>query len=126
MKKDNRIILLIHKENKGTLMTRVDGVRYASGEFVLNLDQDDLYSDNLFLENIYIKAKKLNVDILQFSTIAYTNKNNINKMEIKVPANKIITQPELKTAFLEKIGDYRYSLCGTRMIWDKLVKREIL
>ena len=29
-------------------MTLVDGVRYASGEYILNLDQDDLYNDNLF------------------------------------------------------------------------------
>ena len=48
-KNDNRILLLKHKENKGTLMSRVDGVRYASGEYILNLDQDDLFTDNLFL-----------------------------------------------------------------------------
>ena len=91
MKNDNRIILLIHKENKGTLMTRVDGVRYASGEYILNLDQDDLFTDNLFFEKIFIKAKELNVDILQFSTMAYNDKSKIDRMEIKMPANKIIT-----------------------------------
>ena len=42
-----------------------------------------------------------------------------------MPVNKIITQPELKTAFLEKIGENRFSHCTTRMIWDKFVKREI-
>ena len=47
MKNDNRIILLKHKINKGTLMSRVDGVRYASGEYILTIDQDDLYIDNL-------------------------------------------------------------------------------
>ena len=125
MKNDNRIILLQHKENKGTLMTRVDGVRYASGEYILNLDQDDLFIDNLFFENIFTKAKELNIDILQFSTLSYNNKNNINRIEIKMPVNKIITQPELKTAFLEKIGENRFSHCTTRMIWDKFVKREI-
>ena len=125
MKNDNRIILLKHIENKGTLMTRVDGVRYASGEYILNLDQDDLFIDNLLFENIYKKAKELNIDILQFSAIFYKNKNHINKMEIKIPPNKIIKQPELKTAFLEKIGENRFTNCATRMIWDKLVKNEI-
>ena len=47
MKNDNRIILLKHKENKGTLISRVDGVRYASGEYILNIDQDDLFINNL-------------------------------------------------------------------------------
>ena len=57
--------------------------------------------------------------------MAYNDKSKIDRMEIKMPANKIITQPELKTAFLEKIGENRYTNCATRMIWDKLVKREI-
>ena len=71
MKNDNRIIFLKHKENKGTLLSRVDGVRYASGDYILHLDQDDLFIDNLFFENIYRKAKELNVDILQFATMSY-------------------------------------------------------
>ena len=64
MKNDNRIILLKHKENKGTLISRVDGVRYASGEYILNIDQDDLFINNLVFENLYKKVKELNVDIL--------------------------------------------------------------
>ena len=71
IKNDNRILLLKHIENKGTLMSRVDGVRFASGEYILNLDQDDLFTDNLFFENIYKKMKELNVDILQFSALNY-------------------------------------------------------
>ena len=125
IKNDNRIILLKHKENKGTLMSRVDGVRYASGEYILNLDQDDLYTDNLFLENIYKKIKELNVDILQFFAMNYANKNINFKLEVKMPINKIITQPELKISFLQKKGVNRLGGCATRMIWDKFVKTEV-
>ena len=125
MKNDSRIIILKHKENKGTLLTRVDGVRYASGEYILHIDQDDLFIDNLFFENIYKKAKELNVDILHFSTLCYNSKDNIDKLEIKIQKNVIITQPELRVAFLEKIGKNRLTNCVTRMIWDKFVKREI-
>ena len=74
MKNDNRIILITHKSNKGTLMTRADGVRYASGEYIILLDQDDLYYDNLVFENLYIKAKELNADIVQFEALEYRNK----------------------------------------------------
>jgi len=63
MKNDNRIILLRHKINKGTLISRIDGVRYASGEYILNIDQDDLFLDNLVFQNIYLKAKELDIDI---------------------------------------------------------------
>lgn len=68
MKNDNRIILLCHRINKGTLISRLDGVRYASGEYILNIDQDDLFLDNLVLQNIYMKAKELNVDTSIFNS----------------------------------------------------------
>jgi glycosyltransferase involved in cell wall biosynthesis len=125
MKNDNRIILLKHKENKGTLMSRADGVRYASGEYILNLDQDDLFLNNHLFENLYNKAKEINVDILQFTTLTNDNGIKINIMETKVIKNVLIKQPELRYAFLEKIGENRYSWCSTRMIWDKMVRREI-
>ena len=35
MKNDNRIIFLKHIERKSTLLTRVDGIRYASGEYII-------------------------------------------------------------------------------------------
>ena len=125
MKNDNRIILLKHKENKGTLMSRADGVRFASGEYILNLDQDDLYINNLFFEIIYKKIRELNVDILQFSALNYENKYKNFKLQVKMPVNKIITQPELKISFLQKLGVNRLGGCTTRMIWDKFVKSEI-
>ena len=125
MKNDNRIILLKHKENKGTLMSRADGVRFASGEYILNLDQDDLYINNHFFEIIYKKIKELNVDILQFSALSYENKYKEELIWNKMPRNIQITQPELKISFLEKIGEKRLSHCNTRMIWDKMIKREV-
>ena len=124
MKNDNRIILLKHKTNKGILMTRIDGVRFASGEYILNLDQDDLYLDNLFFENIYKKAEELNVDIVQFSALSYhTNFNH--KLDFPIPKNVMVTQPDLKVFFLKKIDEKRLGSCATRGIWDKFIKRKV-
>ena len=124
MEKDNRIIFLKHKINKGTLISRIDGVRYASGEYILNIDQDDLYFNNHVFENIYYKAKKLNVDILQFSSIYYNNKYQKYKPIIKIPKRVLITQPYLKIIFLEQQNRTRLGNMYTRMIWDKLIRRE--
>ena len=124
MENDNRIILLIHKINKGTLISRLDGVRYANGDYILNIDQDDLFLDNLVFENIYMKIKELNVDILQYSTLIYKSSSFTSELKVKVPKMKVIKQPQLKEIFLEKIGTNRLGKCTTRMIWDKLVKRE--
>jgi glycosyltransferase involved in cell wall biosynthesis len=61
MKDDNRIILLRHKERKGTLLARVDGIRYASGEYIIQIDQDDIYLNNLLFEKLYNKSKELDI-----------------------------------------------------------------
>ena len=123
MKDDNRIILLRHKERKSTLLTRVDGIRYASGEFIIQIDQDDMYLNNLLFEKLYNKATELNVDIVQF--IHFSNDDpKIFKLEyVNMPKNVIISQPELKTAFLMKFGKNRLGSCATRMIWNKFVRR---
>jgi glycosyltransferase involved in cell wall biosynthesis len=124
MKNDNRIILLKHKTRKGTLMSRVDGIRYSSGEYIIQLDQDDLFINNLFFEKIYKKAIELNADIVQFSTLFFTNKIRNFKLRVSVPKNISITQPELRMTFLKKINEKRFGACSTRMIWDKFVRRE--
>ena len=125
MKYDNRIILLTHKNNKGTLMSRVDGVRYASGEYIILLDQDDMYYDNLVFEKLYKKAKELNADLVQFQTLQYQNSNKKSILGIYTPKSVLITQPELKTAFMNRLGENRLGNCATRMIWDKFIRRKV-
>lgn len=124
MKIDNRIILLRHKKNKGILISRVDGVRYSSGEYIIQLDQDDLYINNLLLENLYKKSKELNIEIVQFSSLFYRNKTFFSKEEISIKKNEIITQPELRITFLKRLNEKRLGNCLTRLIWDKFVRKE--
>ena len=125
MKNDNRIILLKHKTRKGTLMSRVDGVRYSSGEYIIQLDQDDLFINNLLFEKLYKKAKEVNVDIVQFSTLFYRKKNRKFVLRLSIAKNVSITQPELRMTFLQKINEKRFGQSTTRTIWDKFVRREI-
>ncbi len=125
MKNDNRIILLKHKERKGILMSRVDGVRYSSGEFIIQLDQDDLYINNLLFENLYAKAKELNVDIVQYVSLIYKNsKTKYKRLHSFVQKKVPITQPELRMVFFQKINETRFGICWTRTIWDKFVRRK--
>ena len=42
MRKDKRIILIKHKQNMGTLITRNDGVLNSNGEYILFVDPDDM------------------------------------------------------------------------------------
>ena len=124
MKDDNRIILLKHKERKTTLLTRVDGIRYASGEYIIQIDQDDMYLTNLLFETLYKKAKELNVDLIQYTHWSNDNPNFLKSERPPMPSNVIIKQPELRTAFLAG-GGHTLLYCKIRMIWDFFVRRTI-
>ena len=123
MKEDNRIILLRHKERKTTLMTRVDGIRYASGEYIIQIDQDDMYRNNLLFEKLYTKAKELNLDLMQFIHFSNDNPKVLVKQNVPIQKNKVITQPELRVAFLNSFGPNSLGYCVTRMIWNKFARR---
>ena len=123
MNDDNRIILLRHKERKSTLLTRVDGIRYSSGKYIIQIDQDDMYLNNLVFEKLYNKSKELHVDIMQFSYVSSGKPNTFKREIVLTPKNRVITQPELRTAFLQKGGNNRLLNCATRMIWDQFVRR---
>jgi len=124
MKFDNRIILLRHKERKTTLLTRADGIRFASGEYIIQVDQDDMYLTNLLFETLYNKAKELDVDIIHVNHYSNDNPTVLKLEHVPMPANTIITQPELRTAFLAGGGN-RLLYCRIRMIWDLFVRRTV-
>jgi len=122
MKDDNRIILLKHKERKSTLLTRVDGIRYASGEYIIQIDQDDMYLTNLLFEKLYNKSKELDVDLLYFNYLSCGYPRQFKKEYAPIHRNVIIRQPELRTAFLAGNGNTLY-FCKIRMIWNFFTRR---
>ena len=123
MKDDNRIILLRHKERKSTLLTRVDGIRYSSGKYIIQIDQDDLHSNNLLFEKLYKKSKELDIDLIYFNYFYSSNPKTFKPGFGSFPKNVIIKQPELRIAFLKKFGKNRLSCCKIRMIWYFFIRR---
>lgn len=62
---DPRIKLVSSEENMGTVYSRKAGVKNASGEYLMFMDQDDEYE--LFAaEELYAMAKEKNADIVHF------------------------------------------------------------
>ena len=60
--KDSRVKLL--KQNHlGSGCARNNGIKNATGEFIIFMDSDDLYPENNILENLYNAAKENNVKI---------------------------------------------------------------
>ena len=62
-----------HKKNKGTLISRNNGVLKAKGEYIILPDPDDLLSKNI-LNSCYNLAKQYNYDIIRFNNIFDINK----------------------------------------------------
>jgi glycosyltransferase involved in cell wall biosynthesis len=101
--KDSRFIA-IHKQNEGTLLARKTGLENSKGEFIANLDHDDVYNP-LFLEKMHAKITETNADF------AWCRCDDC-KWNADASENiaMILTRSQ---------GIDRYYM------WDKLIKREI-
>ena len=114
MDKDKRIIYKKNDVNKGAFYSRIKGVKFSKGEYVLIIDADD-FIVNEILKKLYVTAKKYNLDIVQFfMAIGSVKKFRIwKKMKYK---SGILCKPKIKDIFY-------YG--RTRNIADKFIKREI-
>ena len=74
-KNDNRIKIIKNRQNMGLFLTRCEGIKSATGEYILNLDSDD-FLDLRACEIAYNAIKDGGgYDIVQFSVYNYENGN---------------------------------------------------
>ena len=118
-KKDQRIILIKNKINRGTFICRNLGVQYSKAKYVILPDPDDILSKDI-INICYKYAKKYDYEIIRFNMYIGNNKitynNIVNELE-----NRPIYQPELSTYMFYgsknlKIIDY--------CINNKFIKKE--
>lgn len=72
-KKDERIILIKHNKNKGVSISRNEGIKKSSGEYIGFVDSDD-YIDLDFFNKLYKKAKEEHSDITKGRLVFVKNK----------------------------------------------------
>lgn len=128
-KEDPRIKLIKNFKNRGTLFSRSIGVLKSIGKYIMTIDQDDFFINDIF-NKCYKEAEKDNIDILEFSGITINNSvTNMNKFP-SIPYylkfkenNKIIKQPILSTFIYNKLGK-KYKLIDA-YIWGKCIKSNI-
>ena len=119
-KEDERIVIIKHNENKGTLISRNDGILQAKGEYIMIPDCDDIFSNDI-LNKTYTLAYKNNYDIVNFNLYIGNKKIFMNEI-IKSIESRPIYQPELSTyifygkGYLEQID-----VC----LHNKLIKKKI-
>ena len=117
---DERIILIKHKENKGSLISRNDGVLKAKGEYLIIPDSDDILANNT-LNYLYTLAKQNNYDMIRF---------NIYKGERKLFMENLVKHMESRPIYQPELFNYLFFGKGYLKLIDvcisnKLIKREV-
>ena len=129
----NKIKIVEHKKNLGIYASRIDGVLYSNGKYILYVDPDDaILNPNLF-QKIYDYNFRYNLDIIEF--IVYHVEEG--KHCIYIPkdhtlnhfhnfSEKIIYQPKLSNLLFFNPKENNYSDIICRSIWNKMIKKNIL
>lgn len=122
-KKDNRI-KVIHKPNGGLASARRAGIKVANGDYVYNLDSDDLI-ENDTLEYAYKKIKETDCEIVSFAYRWMKNGKTVNVTNDCIDegfydTNKIEKYIYPKLLMDKDMNHISYYLSG------KAVKRELI
>lgn len=116
---DKRIKIL-KKDNGGLSSARNEGLKVATGEYVIFVDSDDYLKDNTVLEEMYRIAKESKSDIVVGNYVKkYDEKEEINKVDKTIYHFHTISGIE----FLE---ESLYKKCYSATVWKNLFKTQFL
>ena len=117
---DERIILIKHFRNQGTLISRNDGVVKSRGEYIMLPDPDDILCNNI-IKNCYYLAKKYKFEMIRYNLYLGNNKIFFENL-LKNLTIKPIYKPELSTYLFYGIGSLRQIDFN---VANKFIKREV-
>lgn len=109
---DDRIVVIHHEVNCGAAVSRNDGLKIAKGEYVIFLDSDDYFYQDM-LEISYRNAVEYRADVVIFGSETLEN----GSLKRKGYRSRHIDSLREKELFLSKVR---------HVPWDKLVRRKIL
>ena len=128
-KEDSRIKIIKNNKRKGTLYSRSIGALISKGKYIMPIDQDDLFTNNIFSIS-YNESNNNNIDIIEFSSLVlndilfkFNQRPNIPYFSQFKKDGEIIKQPKLST-FIYKKQFRNYKLIDA-LIWGKCIKTEI-
>jgi len=124
---DNRIRIINNKRNMGTLYSRCIGTLKAKGEYIIGLDNDDIFFNENVFKIIYLNAKSNDFDIVEIKSFNIPNYSPsydqiIDGKYIYHPNNLILHQPKLGlfSIFYNNKLEFR-----DHFAWGKLIKAKI-
>ena len=126
---DNRIILLKHLYNYGTIKSRSDAIKIAKGKYITIIDGDDGFSSRNILYNCFNIAKIGDLDVVEFKLVYFKNmyykltENNLEPIDNLY--DRIIYQPELKFKFIKFQKEDKFWNYLNRNIVSKIIKNKL-
>ena len=121
---DKRIRIINNKKNMGTFYSRSIGALNAMGEYIIGLDNDDLFLCEDILETVYFNAMINDFDIVEIKSLNIPNYSpNYNQIRngnfIYHPDNLILYQPELGRFSITRKNKLAFK---DHFAWGKFIK----
>ena len=117
---DERIILVKHNKNKGTLISRNDGALISKGEYLIFPDPDDILTQDI-LNTCYHFSKVNNYEIIRYNLFDQRENDIFYNSIVSKLDSRRIEQPELFYYLFYGIGKLKqidFNLA------NKFIKRE--
>ena len=122
LKTDPRIRIFHHMINMGCWRSRLDGIIYSRGKYIILFDAGDLYEDNYVLLDAYNVMEKNHIDSCKFLFRIIRTFKNITYSKVFFHARynpKIVYETNNIRALNRKV----FSFWGN--IWNRLVRANI-
>ena len=129
--KDGRIKLINHLKNSGVYTSRVDSILASKGKYLILMDSDDILINPNILKNLFNYNLKYNLDLIEFTVISYIeNLSDLiyirNYYHFHNFSKVIISQPQLDDTLFNPNNINKAFNLECRIIWNKIIKRDIL
>ena len=122
LKTDPRIRIFHHLSNMGVFRSRLDGILYSRGKYIILFDTGDLYEDNYVLLDAYNIIEKYSLDSCKFLFRIIRSFKNLNNFSVPFHVG-INSKIEYRSNVIKAFNDYIFIRCGN--IWNRLVRANI-
>lgn len=121
---DPRIKLLMNESPKGLLYSICKGILNSKGKYIIEIDQDDLFSYGTLFSELYEEAEQRNLDVISFWSVKEKNRYKVIKPNYETKFIKDIFEDKeslLKLSYRKKVNHFYED----GMLWNKFVNSTI-
>ena len=119
---DERIRIFHHMKNLGLYRSRLDGILYSRGKYIIGFDTGDLYEDNYVLLDSYNIMERYKLDSCKFFFRMIHNFNNLSDFIIPY-MNGIKSKIEYNKKNIKSFDNEIFKQCGN--IWNRIIRADI-